>query len=391
MAKNTIDLNRLDSIIKKTVESINNSKSQMLDIAESAKRECMLLEQDLQKLKQQLREMFETIEYLEKELKVSRNRLVILSKKFKDRTDSQFREAYERTDELRIQLAVKREQEQLYIARRNELEIRLREAHKTVEKAQGLMAQLGAALGYLTGDLQQLSFQLEDMKKKQNLGVKIIQAQEEERQRVARDIHDGPAQSMSNVVLKADICEKLLDVDIKRTKNELKQLKTVVRNCLQDVRRIIYDLRPMSLDDLGLIPTIRRYISNYIDDTGIIVTFRTQDIQEEMKSVIALTIFRIVQEALSNVKKHAMARKILVKLIQSKQEIALDIYDDGKGFNVEEINKDVHDTISGFGLCSIKERIELLNGRFEIRSHEGNGTRIYITIPLAQEEGEQDE
>ena len=389
--KDTFDVNTLDKIIKKTVEAVNNSKSQMLDIAEGAKRECRRLEQDLKQLKQQLIQMFDNIEYLEKELKASRKRLVMLSKKFQDRTDAQFKEVYEKTDELRIQLAVKKEQEQNYILRRNELEIRLREAHKTVEKAQQLMSQLSVAIGYLTGDLQQLSFQLEDMKKRQNLGVKIIQAQEEERQRVARDIHDGPAQSMSNVVLKADICEKLLDVDIGRTKSELKQLKTFVRSCLQDVRRIIYDLRPMSLDDLGLVPTIRRYISNYIDETGMIVTFRTQDIQEDIKSVIALTIFRIVQEALSNVKKHAMARNVVIKLIQSEKEIEINVYDDGKGFNVEEINKNAHDTSFGFGVCSMKERVELLNGKFELKSQEGKGTRIYITIPLALEEGERDE
>jgi len=93
--------------------------------------------------------------------------------------------------------------------------------------------------------------QIEDMKQKRLLGIRIIKAQEEERQRVAREIHDGPAQSMSNIVLKAEICERLVDSDPEKAKDELRTLKSVVRDTLRDVRKIIYDLRPMSLDDLG--------------------------------------------------------------------------------------------------------------------------------------------
>lgn len=392
MAKYKVDVGRLDKIIKKTIEAIDNSKGQILDIAEGARKECKRLEQELQELKAQLREMFQTIENLENELKASRKRLVVLSKKFTDRSDDELREAYERADNLRIELAVKREQEQNFIVRRNELEIRLREAYKTVEKAEGLMTQLGAALGYLTGDLLELSFQLEDMQQRQSLGMKIIKAQEEERQRVARDIHDGPAQSMSNVVLKAEICEKLLDVDIERAKNELKELKTVVRSCLQDIRRIIYDLRPMSLDDLGLVPTIERYISNYQEETGIDVSFRASGDQDGIKSIISLTIFRIVQESLNNVRKHAHARNVAINLAHSNKNLTLYIYDDGKGFNMEEANKKIEDTSSGFGLYSMKERVELLGGIFEVKSNIGEGTRININIPLKlKEEGQNAE
>jgi len=129
--------------------------------------------------------------------------------------------------------------------------MRLKEAYKTVEKADNLISQIGISLSYLTGDLENVSLQIEDMKQKRLLGIRIIKAQEEERQRVAREIHDGPAQSMSNIVLKAEICERLVDSDPEKAKDELRTLKSVVRDTLRDVRKIIYDLRPMSLDDLG--------------------------------------------------------------------------------------------------------------------------------------------
>ena len=133
------------------------------------------------------------------------------------------------------------------------------------------------------------------------MGLRIIQAQEEERQRVARDIHDGPAQSMSNVVLKAEICERLFSVDLDKARDELQKLKDIVRDCLKDVRKIIYNLRPMSLDDLGLIPTLQRLILTFRNDTGIEATFNKNGVFDDISPGISLTIFRIVQEALSNV------------------------------------------------------------------------------------------
>ncbi|NLY44051.1 MAG: sensor histidine kinase [Clostridiaceae bacterium] len=377
-----IDIKRLDKIIKKTIEAINASKKQIYDIAETARKECKRLEQELAELREQAKKIIETVEKLENELRESRRQLMLLSRNFGEGSETKLREAYERADNLRIELAVKKEQEQNIIMRRNEIEIRLKEAYKTVEKAENLITQVGKAMDYLSGDLDNLSFQLKDLQHKHNLGIKIIEAQEEERKRVARDIHDGPAQSMSNVVLKAEICEKLIDVDIQRTKDELKELKNVVRGCLQDVRRIIYDLRPMSLDDLGLLPTIERYVSNFQLETGIETRFRTGGKFDDISPVVSLTVFRIVQEALSNVKKHADANDVIIHLSCANDTLSLFIFDNGKGFNIKELSKKNRDESGGFGIYSMKERVELLDGSFEISSEIGKGTRLKIDIPL---------
>ncbi|MBZ4644857.1 MAG: two-component system, NarL family, sensor histidine kinase DegS [Petroclostridium sp.] len=391
MGNNKLDITKLDKIIKKTIEAINASKNQIYDIAEGARKECKRLEQDLAELKEQAKQIIKAVEKLEKELKESRRNLMLLSKNFANRSDAKLKEAYEKADSLRIDLAIKKEQEQNIIVRRNELEIRLREAYKTVERAEDLITQIGTVMEYLSGDLLDLSFQLKNIQQKQNLGIKIIRAQEEERQRVARDIHDGPAQSMSNVVLKAEICEKLIDVDVQKAKNELRELKMVVRGCLQDVRRIIYDLRPMSLDDLGLIPTIQRYVSNYQAETNIETRFRTNGNCEDISPVISLTAFRIIQEALNNVKKHAQAQSVTVNISFTESILSLHIFDDGKGFNLDEVAKKSCDQSGGFGLYSMKERVELLNGTFEIQSEIGKGTKLNIEIPLKSKEGVQDE
>lgn len=381
------DIAQLDRIIKKTIQAISNSKSEIYEIAENSRKECKRLEDELNSLKEQVKQLISEVEVLEVALKESKRRLMLINKNFDHYTQEELKEAYEKADNLRVELAVKREMEQFYIKRRNELEIRIKDSIKTVQKADNLITQVSAALGYLTGDLQEMSMQLEGLQHKQLLGLKIIKAQEEERQRVARDIHDGPAQLMSNVVLKAEICERMMDIDPDKAREELRNLKMIVRDSLQDVRKIIYDLRPMSLDDLGLVPTLQRYVLTFQEESGISVVFQTKGTQPELKSVISLTVFRIVQEALNNVAKHAKAKNAGIHLDFQQNGLRLYIFDDGAGFDTEKLKERHEDISGGFGLVSMRERIELLDGEMIISSEPGKGTRLNISIPFTQEEG----
>lgn len=386
-----IDVAKLDKIIKKTIEAINNSKTEIYDIADSARRECKRLDEELNQLKIQVRELIETVARIEEELKESKRKLMAVSRNYSRYTQEELKNAYEKADNLRIELAVKREQEQFYIRRRNDLEIRIKDAYRTVQKADNLIAQVGAALGYLTGDLQEVSSQLEDLQQRQLLGLRIIKAQEDERQRVARDIHDGPAQLMSNVVLKAEICERMIDVDLEKARIELKSLKKIVRESLQDVRKIIYNLRPMSLDDLGLVPTLQRYIMTFQEDTGIAVSFKTLGTFENIRPLISLTVFRIVQESVSNIRKHAEAGNVTINMEFMEEKLRLYIYDDGKGFDMESLKAKSDDISGGFGLISMRERIDLLGGELDINSEPGKGTRLNIVIPFIQKEEDTNE
>lgn len=391
MTSNKVDIARLQEIINKTIDAINNSRNEILDIAENARRVCQMLQNELEILKSQVAQLIIDVDVLEEKLKRSQRRLMFVNKNFDSFTQQQYREAYEMADKIRLELAIKREQEQFYIKRRNDLEIRIRESQETVEKAEKLMENVGVALGYLTGDLKEVSLHLEDMQQRQLLGLRIIKAQEEERQRVARDIHDGPAQLMSNIVLKAELCERLIDIDLDKTKEELKKLKEIVRISLKDVRNIIYDLRPMSLDDLGLIPTIERCLSSFEEETGICIDFKTAGNGDNLSPAISLTVYRIVQEAISNVKKHAYADNIIIKLNILGDELKLEINDDGRGFNVQDLKKHKKDINSGFGIISMRERIELLNGTFNVSSRSGFGTKLFIKIPLITDEVSRNE
>ncbi len=374
------NIDRINEIIKNTIDVIEKSKGELFDIAESTRRECKLIEDELNQVKQKTNEVIQDVDRLERLEKESRQKLMTVSKNIKDFTEEDIRKAYEKAKDLQVEAMVKRAEEQLLISKRSELERRLKVAIETTAKAESLVSKVGVAMGYLSGGLQDLYVQLEDAKQKQLLGIKIIKAQEEERKRVAREIHDGPAQLMANLVIKTELCEKLVDMDAEKAKNELYSLREIARSSLSDIRKIIYDLRPMSLDDLGLIPTVQRFISNYMDDTRINVDFIVLGEAYYLKPIIELAIFRIIQEALNNIKKHAFCRNANIKIEFAKEALNVIISDDGKGFNKDNIT--IQEDKSGYGLLSMRERVELLNGKFDLNSSIGKGTRIFVSIPL---------
>ncbi|AEY66378.1 sensor histidine kinase [Clostridium sp. BNL1100] len=376
---------QMNDIITKTIKSLESGKNEIIEIAENSRKECKRLEDELVTLKQQVFEIVSVIENLEHDLKQSKKKLYDVNKEFNRHSQNELAKAYQTADNIRVELAVRREQETFLIRRRNDLEIRIKDCIKTLERAGSLIGHVGIALDYLSGDLQNAGEQLDNLQQRQFLGIKIIEAQEEERKRVAREIHDGPAQSMSNIVIKAEICERLMDKDIDEARKELQNLKKVMRDSLQEVRKIIYNLRPMALDDLGLLPTLERYVISFREETGIDVQLRSRAINEEIKPVISLAVFRIVQESLNNVLKHAQAKRVSILLEHVNQKLNIIIADNGVGFNTEDVKIIEPESTGGFGLFSMKERVALLEGEVDIVSQVGVGTKITIHIPLLDE------
>jgi len=376
---------QMDEIVNKTIKALDAGKKEIIEIAENSRRECKRFGDELEILKLQVYESISEIENLEHKLKVSKKRLFDVNKDFGKYSQSELEKVYQTADNLRVELAVKREQESFLIKRRNDLEIRIKDSNKTLERADNLIGHVGIALGYLSSDLKGVGEELDNLQQKQFLGLRIIEAQEEERKRVAREIHDGPAQSMSNIVINAEICEKLLDKNIDEAKKELQNLKKVTRDSLQEVRKIIYNLRPMALDDLGLLPTLERYVISFKEDTKINVVLKSRNVNEDLKPIISLTVFRIVQEALNNILKHSKSKSACVTLERTDQNLRINIIDYGIGFNTKDIRMTNSDLAGGFGIFSMKERVALLEGEFEVESEIGNGTKIKVFIPLINE------
>ncbi|WP_134683486.1 sensor histidine kinase [Brevibacillus migulae] len=374
-----IDVSLLDTVLKKTIQSVESSKHQIFDIAESARRESNTMRSEIVELRLQIGEAIDRVDLLELQYRKARNRLVHVSRNFHEHAEEEIRKAYEEANNLQVELSIQREREQNLRRRRDELEMRLRGIEETINKAENLMTQIGVVLGYLNGDLSRVGEALETAKQQQLMGMRIIQAQEEERKRVAREIHDGPAQSMANVVLRTEIVEKMLkNQRILDAEMELQELKEMVRYSLADVRRIIFDLRPMALDDLGLVPTLQKYIQTFEDRTKLTVDLVVFGKEQDLESSVKAALFRLVQECLNNVAKHAKARFVQVKMEFQHKQLMLVVKDDGIGFRMEEKQGNGE----SFGLMGMKERTQLLEGKMEIQSAPMQGTRVMFHIPV---------
>ena len=209
--KGLLKIDRLNEIIKNTVDVIEKSKKEIFDIAENARGECRYIEDELYLVRNKTLEIIRQVDELKLQEIEGRHRLMTVSKNIKDYNEEDIRIAYDRAKDLQIQFVIKQNEEQQLIHRRNDLERRLKLSKETTAKAESLVSKVGVAMGYLSGGLMDLSEKLDDIREKQTLGIKIIKAQEEERKRVAREIHDGPAQLMANLVIKTELCEKLVD------------------------------------------------------------------------------------------------------------------------------------------------------------------------------------
>jgi len=375
-----LDLKELDRIVKETVDAIERGKEQIFAIAESARAEYEHVRAELFEVKEEARRRIELVDALEKREQAARSRLADVSRSFREFSEDEIKEAYEAAREIQVELQVEREKEQQLRRRRDELERRFKSLATTVARADDLVTQVGVAMDFLGGKLRNLSHRCKDIEQKRQLGLSIIKAQEEERRRVAREIHDGPAQLLANVVLRLDLSQKMFSGDPEKMRNELNELKELVRQSLRDVRKIIFDLRPMALDDLGLVPALRAYLKGFEDRSGLQVITSFFGGERRLKPSLEVAVFRLIQEATNNAEKHAEAKKVWVKVEIQPEWVRSVVKDDGKGFDLDEVLES-EDT-SRFGLVSMRERVELLDGEMEVDTEPGRGTRIDITIPL---------
>ncbi|GAX88862.1 sensor histidine kinase [Effusibacillus lacus] len=384
------DTRILDHAISSTLQAIHQGKHQIFEIAEASRKEYQTLERDVAGVQAQVYETAKEVDRLQTELLKSRHRLALVSRSFGMYTEVQMKEAYEEAQQLQTALLVVREREKQLRLRRDDLSQRLVKLGELVTKAESLVTQLSVALNYLSGEHQDIDAILESVEEKQYLGIRVIQAQEEERRRLAREIHDGPAQMMANVVLRSEIVEKVLDRDVDRVRVELRELKQMVRDSLSEVRQIIFDLRPMELDDLGLAPTLRRYLAKFQEKHGIQTDFILLGKEKRLQGPLEVAVFRSVQEALSNIRKHAEATLATVRLEMRETEIVVHIADNGKGFDTKKARGKLVEK-GHYGLLGIKERIQLLGGRVQFRSKIGEGTKVIITLPISHQGGKANE
>ncbi len=214
------------------------------------------------------------------------------------------------------------------------------------------------------------------------LGTEIIERQEQERQRIARDLHDTTVQNLTAMIHKLEFCQQIIDADAIRAKIEMQLMINAIRETVDGMREIIYDLRPMSFDDIGFKETLLRAIEKLQKNTDMKIQFDIKGDICKLTPAYELTILRIIQEAVNNCKKHSQAEKVNITIAYDENQIIIEIKDNGIGFDIKE--KQSKNQCSGYGISMMKERVYLLKGQIEICSEKEKGTDIKVVLPKKQ-------
>ncbi|MGE7304184.1 sensor histidine kinase [Priestia megaterium] len=379
MSKHKLTSKALDEIFEKIIGTVGDSKNEVYRLSEDARQEYQQIKEELEVLKGKVLETIEQGDQLETQARLARKRLSDVSRHFQIYSEPEVKDAYEKAHELQTKLLMNQQSEYQLRNRRDELERRLLTLEETIKRADHLVGQISVVLNYLTSDLKQVGEIVEDAIQKEYFGFRIIEAQEEERKRLSREIHDGPAQMLANVMMRSELIDRIYrERSAKEAMGEIRDLRKMVRSALYEVRRIIYDLRPMALDDLGLIPTLRKYLDTIEDynEGKPRITFISIGQEKRTASKLEVALFRLVQEAVTNALKHADATEIQVKIEFNNEHAILLVKDDGCGFNQEEKKE------NSFGLIGMKERVDLLDGTISVHSKINQGTLVMIKVPI---------
>lgn len=362
-----------------------NNDNQLRDELDSKKASCLLLNDIAVDLKEQLYS-------IRVQLKSQRNLLqekqyeLAEKERLKDYNQNLFSpniyNSYDTSDLIKSIDEIK-----------DSIDILVREEKKLDEKINGLQTAVQCLEKAIidVSDTCPEKNNMNQLKLNSDKGLSILEAQEIERQRIARDLHDSTVQNLTSLVHKSELCIKLIDIDSVRAKLELNSMSNTLKMVINDMRGIIYNLKPMSLDDLGLTVTVQRYCTKLMNLNNIQIKLTANEETKDILPVIKLTLFRIIQEACTNVIKHAGATLIKINIRYEEHRITVSVKDNGNGFDLNSLNNSSTELTNSFGLSIIKERISLLSGTLEINSEDGIGTTVIVSAPLTNYEGDKNE
>jgi len=241
------------------------------------------------------------------------------------------------------------------------------------------IAQLGETINMMLDRLAQDTRTIERHRGQiQVMSAQVLRAQEEERRRIARELHDETSQALNAVLLSIEMAQESLRTATVpgESVERLEASKQLTAQTLEGIHNLAFDLRPTMLDDLGLVPSVRWYAKRQSQTYGLQIQVDAQGLDDErLPDQTEVALFRVVQEALTNVAKHSGASLARVQLQRRPGGIEVTVQDNGKGFDPEQVNAD------RLGLFGIHERVSLLGGNLEVDSHRGGGTRLMVQVP----------
>lgn len=254
------------------------------------------------------------------------------------------------------------------------------------EELSDLIQTCNEMLGQLEQNENKNVILLKELGKKneqsQQLLNKLILAQEEERKKIARELHDETSQSLAFLLMAFKSIEELKDVG--KIHIRINQVKEIAAKILKDIHKLAIELRPTMIDEIGLQHTLITYINKYQNEFGIKVNFKFQGLEDRLPLTLEISLYRIIQEALTNIVKHSGAKNVEIVLNNQPDKISIFVKDDGCGFEYDEfIKSDKWKTC--MGILGMRERAALINGIFALKSKKGMGTSLSVLVPLSKD------
>lgn len=255
-----------------------------------------------------------------------------------------------------------------------------REEHSLTPQEASLVSTVAAEIDISIDNAMLNELAMKRQKNIEKLLSQLIYAQEDERRRIASEIHDGTAQSLVAMLTKIQTSIELIKQNPEKAKSNLEEVKNVIVDNVKEIRQIIFDLRPSSLDDLGLISAIQVYVNRFKEEKKMNISFKSNVNHINLSPTISVSAFRIIQESLNNIARHSNADKVTIDIKFEEKVLKLDIVDNGEGFDLEMAREKMVIGAS-FGITGMQERVSMLNGSFDIQTKPGKGTKISIKIP----------
>ncbi len=380
--KHPLQLGQLEEVLKHLVDTLEKGRHDIYDIAQDCYQECMRLELEREETNRETANIIAEVEKYEKLERFARLRLTEVSRSFLSFSEIDIREAYEKARVLQLDLLDLRQKETYLRRHRDQLDLNIKRFKAIALKADGFLGSTGLALKLLQGNVEKIGAGIEEFQRQQQMGLWVIESQEAERRKIARELHDGPAQNMVSMLIRLDLISKPGYEEKESISDEINSIKAMARESLADIRSIMFDLKPLSVRGDSFYQTLKgffgEYEARYDFTTDFVVLGKERDYDFSME----IALFRLIQEAITNVKKHAKVKRAMVKIENTEKHLRLVIKDEGAGFDV----KGCAASKESYGIIGMKERVEIFGGEIDIISSLGTGTQVIVTIPW--EEGE---
>lgn len=263
-----------------------------------------------------------------------------------------------------------------------EINVKLQERNLELELEIGEHKRTEKALRESENHFRELFNRAQRMEENlRNLSNKILMVQEEERKRISRELHDEISQAMTAVSINIGALKNNGAGNRENFSRTIKDTQVLLQRTMEAVHRFARELRPAMLDELGLLPALRCYLRGFANRTALHVSFRGNPIAEELGPDQKTALFRVAQESLTNVAKHARASQVRIVICKRQKSVCMEVVDNGKSFKKNPLNP-AKDKMR-LGLLGMQERLRLVNGKFTIRPYPGKGTTVSVEIPLS--------